>query len=517
MKSKTMLMALAAVFVFGLAAAGSAGAETVLRIGTISNDANQLDPHISVKSQDKILFPMLFNGLVRFKPGSADLGDMEPDLAESWTSSSDGLVWTFKLRKGVQFHGGYGTLTAEDVVYSLERAGDKNFSSAYKGYQDFDSVVAVDDYTVRITLKRPVPSLLGLVVNFHGGMIVSKKATEELGEKFKLNPIGTGPFAFAEYQPKRSVTLVANKAYFRGSPKIDKIIYRYLPDVSSRELAFTKGEIDLFYAPREQRWVERMAKNPKAKVDVIGLGELRTLHLNTSKKPLDDFRVRKAIAHAIKRDEMVAFIGPNVSREALSVVPNGYQGHSNNVPRYDYDPAKAKALLKEAGYPDGIKLRGIITKVITLRQPMEIVQEQLRRVNIELDLEVVEHSAFHKMIRDDASAVVLYGAARFPVADVYLTQFYHSDSIVGTPTAITNFSHCDVADNEITAARSETDPAKQNQLWEKAQQKILAESFSVPIFEQLIVWCRKPNLDYGYTLKDSISNGPVITEMTRFK
>ena len=517
MKSKSMLLALAAIFVFGVAMAGSAGAETVLRIGTISNDANQLDPHKSVKSQDKILFPMLFNGLVRFKPGSADLTDMEPDLAESWSTSPNGLVWTFKLRKGVQFHGGYGTLTAEDVVYSLGRAGDKKFSSAYKGYQDFESVVAVDDYTVRITLKRPVPSLLGLVVNYHGGMIVSKKATEELGDKFKLNPIGTGPFAFSDYKPKRSVTLMANKEYFRGAPKIDKIEYRYLPDVSSRELAFKKGEIDLFYAPREQRWVERMAKNPKAKVDVIGLGELRTLHLNTAKKPLDDIRIRKAIAHAINRDEMVAFIGPNVSREAFSVVPNGYQGHSSNVPRYEYNPAKAKALLKEAGYAKGLKLNAVITKVITLRQPMEIIQEQLRRVNVELDLEVVEHSAFHKMIRDDASAVVLYGAARFPVADVYLTQFYHSESIVGTPTAITNFSHSKIADAEITAARSETDAVKQDQLWEKAQQKILAESYSVPIFEQLIVWCRKPNLDYGYTLKDSISNGPVITEMTRFK
>ncbi len=517
MKTRSIFFVLFIASFLGWAAAGSASAETVLRIGTLSNDANQLDPHISTKSQDKILFPMLFNGLVRFKPGSASLDDMEPDLAEKWTASADGLAWTFYLRKGVQFHGEYGELTADDVIFSLNRAADKQYSSAYQGYQDFESVTALDKYTVRITLKNPVPALLGQVVNFHGGMIVSQKACQALGDRFKLHPIGTGPFAFAEYQPKRSVTLVANRNYFRGKPKIDKIVYRYLPDESSRELAFTSGEIDLFWAPREQRWVERMRKDAGAKVDVFGLGEMRTLHLNAAKKPLDDIRIRKAIAHAVNRDEMVAFIGPDVSIASWSVVPSGYKGYSDKVPSYAYDLVKAKALLKEAGYPNGLTLHAIITKVDSLRQPMEVLQEQLRRAGITLDLEVVEHSAFHKMIREDASDVVLYGAARFPVADVYLTEFYHSASIVGKPTAITNFSHCNVADEEITAARSATDAVKQLQLWEKAQYKIMAECYSVPIFEQMLVWCRKANLDYGYPLKDSISNGPIITELTHFR
>jgi peptide/nickel transport system substrate-binding protein len=121
------------------------------------------------------------------------------------------------------------------------------------------------------------------------------------------------------------------------------------------------------------------------------------------------------------------------------------------------------------------------------------------------------------MIRQDASSLVLYGAARFPIADSYLTQFYHSDSIVGTPTAVTNFSHCDVADAEITAARSEAGPAKQQALWKTAQQKILEQTFSVPVFEQLIVWARKANLDYGFDMKNSLSNGPIINEMTTLK
>ncbi len=152
---------------FGITA--TSYAETVLKIGTLGSDAISLDPHMSTKSQDKIIFPMIFNGLVRFKPGTADLKAIEPDLAESWTVSEDRLVWTFKLRKGVQFHKGYGELTADDVVFSLNKAAEKKTSSAYKEYGAVKSVVAVDPYTVKITLSQKVPFFLGTVVNYHGG------------------------------------------------------------------------------------------------------------------------------------------------------------------------------------------------------------------------------------------------------------------------------------------------------------------------------------------------------------
>ncbi len=519
MKRTAGLFLVTVLIVAGIcsAAFSTASAEVVLNVGTLSNDANILIPHISTKSQDRILFPWIFNGLVRFKPGSASPQDIEPDLAEKWTSSQDRLTWTFYLRKGVQFHNGFGELTSEDVVFSIKRAADKQLSSAYKVYQALESVKALDKYTVEIKLKQPVPYLLGLVTNDHGGMILCKKAAQKYGEDLKLNPVGTGPFAFFEYLPKRSVTLVANQDYYRGAPKIDKIVYRYLPDDSSRELAFTKGEIDLFYGTREQRWVERLRQGKNTKVDVFGLGELRTLHLNMTVKPLDDIRVRKAIAHAVNRDEIVAFLGKDVSVANYSIIPRNYLGHSEDVPRYEYSPEKAKALLKEAGYPNGFTLKVIITQVDPLRLPMEIIQEQLRKVDIALDLQVVEHSAFHKLIRQDASSMVLYGAARFPVADTYLGEFYHSSSIVGTPTAASNFSHTQVADEEIDAARREPDSARQSELWKKAQQKIISECCAIPLFELLQVWGRKGTVEYGYTLKNAISNGPVITEQTTIR
>ena len=189
-------------------------------------------------------------------------------------------------------------------------------------------------------------------------MIVSKKAIEKMGDKFMTNPIGTGPFMFEEYKSKQYVSCLSYKQYFRGAPKIDKIIYRYIPSTSSRELAFRSGEIDLFYGDRDQRWIERMRGYKDTVVDVFGPGEHRSLHLNMTIKPFDDARVRRAVAHAINRDEMVQFLGKDVAEPAWSIVPNGYLGQTTEgIPKYEYNPEKAKALLKEAGYPGGFSTR----------------------------------------------------------------------------------------------------------------------------------------------------------------
>ncbi len=510
-------LGIVSVFIMLFFVSSPAQAETVLKVGIGMTDAGQLDPHISSKTQDKCVFGWMFNGLVRLKPGSMDLNALEPDLAERWETSADGLVWTFHLRKGAKFHGDYGELTAEDVVYSLQRAKNPKTSGFSSDYTNFTSIEAVDSYTVRITLDKSVPSLLALVSNYHGGNIVSKKAAEAMGEDFKTHPIGTGPFAFVEYKAKQNVTLVAHKDYFRGTPKIDKIIYRYIPSAASRELAFTKGELDLTYGVRQKQWVDRMRKKEGIIVDVFQPGELRTLHMNMSKKPFDDIRVRKAVAHAISRDDVAAFLGKDVTQLNYTVVPNGYLGHSNNVVRYEYNPDKAKALLKEAGYPDGFKTTAIISKRPPLLAPMQIVQEQLRLVGITLELDVVEHATFHQQIRKDLSPLVLYGAARFPIADTYLTQFYHSRSIVATSTAVTNFSHNNVADAEIDAARSEADPQKRKELWQQAQQKIMDTCVAYPFLELLQVWVRKGNLDYGYDLQAALTLGPIINETTHFK
>jgi peptide/nickel transport system substrate-binding protein len=147
---------------------------------------------------------------------------------------------------------------------------------------------------------------------------------------------------------------------------------------------------------------------------------------------------------------------------------------------------------------------------------MQVIQQQLRRAGITLDIETTEHGAWHQRIRRSESPVVYYAAARFPIADVYLTQFYHSRSQVGTPTAVTNFTSCNVADAEIDAARIETNRERQLALWYEAQKKLVANVCAVPLFESLLAWARRDTLDWGYELKGSMSLGPLVTERTRF-
>lgn len=496
----------------------AAGPDTnILNVGIAAPDAGRLDPHLSATTIDKAVFGWMFNGLVRFKPGTASPETIEPDLAESWDTSSDGLEWTFKLREGVQCHHGYGELTSDDVVYSFARAADKERSSFSSDFAVFDKVEAPDKYTVKITLKNPVPSLLGLVTNYHGGNVVCKKAAEEMGADFQKRPIGTGPFMFGEYTPQQSLKLVANPDYFRGKPQLDGITYQYIPSDSARDLAFQAGELDMVYGKQDQTWAERTKAIDGVVVHVMEPAEMSVMYLNMASKPLDDIRVRRAIAMATNREQFMEFKGRDVTREANSPVPQGYLGYADmSALMPDYDVEGAKKLLAEAGYPDGITLKVIHTALPGMLGTMEVFQSQMAQAGIKLDLEVVEHATFHAQIRQDLSQIVHYSAARFPVADTYLTQFYHSKSIVGTPTGITNFSHCTVADSEIDAARIEQDQAKQKELWKTAQEKIMNEICSVPIYENLQIWATHNYVDLGYDLVGSLSLGPPVTEATHF-
>ena len=499
-----------------LAASGAQAQKKTLVIGMGSADAGKLDPHIASTTPDKGLLQYIFNGLVRMKPGQISPDTIEPDLAESWTSNPTGTEWTFHIRQGVQCHWGYGEFTAEDAAYSIRRAANKNTSSYSNDFSGVASADPVDKYTLKITLKNPVAGFLGYVANINGGNMVCKKAAEEMGDGFSKKPIGTGPFMFAEYQPQQYVRLIANKQYFRGAPMLDEIMYRYIPSDSSRDLAFQSGELDMIYGKQDQSWVDRTKQLQGVKVLAMEPGELSTLFLNVTVKPLDDIRVREAIAYAIDRKSIVAFKGAGTSREAVSVVPSGYLGADEHAPLFPYDPAKVKELLREAGYPNGLTVKTIHTTLTGMETFIEAIQAQLKKVGVDLDIQLVEHATYHAQIRKDMSPLVHYQAARFPVADVYLTQFYDSASIVGTQTAVTNFSHCDVADGDIRAARVETDPMKQKELWKTAQEKIIKAVCGVPVYEQLQLWAWKDNLDLGYDLKGALNLAPPIIEKTHF-
>lgn len=491
-------------------------AKTELTLGSSAADINTLDPHFASGTADRTLVAWIYGALVRFPPGTIDAEALEPDLAESWSASDDGLVWTFKLRQGVQWHRGYGEVNADDVVFSLLKSADPKRSAYSSDYAAFDAVEALDPYTVRIKLKHRVPSVLGLLSNYSGGFIISRRAYEDLGSEFARKPVGFGPFQFEAIEPGVAVTFVPHKAYFRGKPQLTRVKYRFLSSASARGLAFLAGEIDAAAGSADQNWLRHVKATPGAVIDIFEPSELNLLHVNTKMPPFDNILVRRALAHAVDPSRLPQYRGAEFSRPAKSVVPSDNLGYTSDVPRYEFDPDRARSLLREAGYPNGLAFNMIASQSPGYYAELQILQANLKESGITVTLQPAEHATWHQLIRKDVNPVVPYGASRFPIADVYLTQFFHSSSSVGTPSAVTNFSHCSVADEQIEAARVERDPQRRNELWKDAQRLIIAAVCAIPSSEGAQVWVRNEKVDWGFPLKASISLGPLVTERTRF-
>ena len=486
--------------------------EQILRYACESGDIGTIDPHFSKSSDELPLVHAVFNGLLRFQPGSLDFDKIEGDLAESWECSDDGLVWTFHLREGVNWHKGYGEFTAEDVKFSYERVVDPDVASRWSAdYANLERVEVVDAYTVEMHLTTPDPFFPLKVVGYHGGYIVSKKAVEELGDDFALNPIGTGPFILEEYKPKEKVVLVRNDEYFRGAPIIEKIDYLFMSDDSTRLLALQTGEIDTAGFPADSEWVEALG-SVDLWVDYKYPGNQFHLHFNMTVEPLDNLLVRQALAYGIDRNGFVEYRGETLAKLEASPVPSGYYGYTaEGLQSYDYNPDLAKALLAQAGYPDGFSLGKVVISPRGGYQPyMVIIQEQWRKIGVDMELTVVEHSAFHDLIRQNVNPVVIYNASRVPIADSYLTQFYHSASAVGKPTAVTNFSHYGEVipgvDEFIELARTEANPEVQKALYAAAQRIIMADLPAYPLFMGISIRARQPYVSFPYITDHKYEN-----------
>ena len=542
--SKVVRVSLLSILIAGLLA-GFAGAadlakEQVLNIAFDAGDLKSLDPQKAAATADRAIVDMMFNGLVRYPPGNQV--KLEPDIAESWTMSPDKKVWTFKLRKGVFFHpypgnsNGY-ELTSEDVLFSLKRAANKD-TSAYAGEYTGFSFEAVDPLTVKITIDKPIsdPLFLAKFSNYAGGFIVCKKAIETKGEDwFKTNPVGTGPFQFESYEPRQKVVMAANPKYFRGAPVLKKVTARFMPDVSSREFGLQTGELDIIEGLKEDKWIEKVSTFKDVKAPTFGPCETQMLYFNMSKPPFNDLRVRKAFSYALSRDIIANFMGkslavpiysPALAPPALGALTKDEALKAGVV--YDNNVEQAKKLLAEAGFPNGIKTEAIVSEMSSSYQkPMVAIQALVRKAGIDMQVKIVDHASFHSQIRENASPIVYYAAWR-PNVDVYLTQFFHSDSVVVKgKKPITNFSNYGLVDADgdgkidsvdplIEQARWELNAQKQEALWKEAQIQILKDAVAVPIIRLKYTFPQKSYVDLGHPLEWSWQTySPQITEKTK--
>ncbi|MFW5791693.1 MAG: ABC transporter substrate-binding protein [Desulfohalobiaceae bacterium] len=503
-KLKPLVFALFAVLLLFPAAvsAQELAKEQIIRIAVPVRDIQTLDPAYSTLTGEKTIVSEITNGLLRMPYGVLDLESIEGDLAESWTVSGDGLTWDFTLRQGVKWHKGYGEVTAEDVKFSLERVMDPATGSPWaKKYSNIDAISTDGAYGVSITLKDPDPFFSFALLGYQGGQIISRKAVMELGKDIAFNPVGSGPFMFESYKKGQSLVLRRNPDYFMGAPILETVEYVFIPDDSSRMLALQKGEIDLGRGVRRKEWAERaerfglvlMPPNPPQQLIVA---------FNMKRKPLDNLKVRQALAHAIDRDIYVDLFGPVLGGPQNSPVPPGYFGHLEEVPEellYRFDPVKARKLLAEAGYPNGFDLGDVVmSETESYLQPTQIMQEQLRQVGVNFTLKVVDHPTYHKLIREDVNPLVIYGGVRLPIASTILTQFYHSKSGVGKDTAVTNFSHYEGIDTHLDKAEKAMTLEEKKELFEQAQIQILKDLPAYPLALNRVSMTRQKWVDLGY-------------------
>src|SRR5262245_57012045 len=467
-------------------------------LNVAAKEPDSLDPHTSILGQSQAIVRFMYRGLTRFaiKDGKVTTAEVEPDLAESWTLSPDGSVWTFKLRKGVQFHKGFGELTAEDVKFSFERQMNRTPGTRFGvNLEVIKAIEIVDPHTVQIALKAFDPIFLLRMVGYQQGYIVSKKAVEKFGDQYKWNPVGTGPFSFDRHSPREKVVLKAFDKFAGGRPQIDEVQWFDVPEDATKLIGLEKGTFDLLYPEAVTADFADQVKKMGAVIDRRGPGSQERFYINMTKPPFDDIRVRRAFMHAIDRKAIKETLYPgDLGRVASSCLPDGYFGH---IPMSfpEYNPEKARKLLAEAGLPNGFTIKNyFISKSFFYPKVLTLTQEQLRKVGIILEIQMVEHATYHENIRKNLDPFVLYGGTRITDADPWLSLFFDSKEIPDPATGNkgTNFAHYRGIDDLLAAGRVERDVKKRAGIYHEAQKRIQKDLVCLPISDVPSQWARNP-------------------------
>jgi peptide/nickel transport system substrate-binding protein len=469
-------------------------------------DARSLDPHMTTSSSDIPVLPHVFDGLLNLDDSLTSGKPPKPGLAERWESSEDNKLWTFFLRRGVAWHGNHGEFSAEDAKYSIDRVRGTQLGSPFRqNYSLVEEVSTDGPHILRVRLREPNPDFPMLLVNYQTGYVVCKRAIEG-GVDPARQPIGTGPFTFTALRPRESMSLARNPNYWGGAPTLEEIVFHFMAEGATRELALRSGDVLGIDIEARQDIVERLRRRGTL-VDVSRSGSPYWLQINLTKKPFDDVRVRKALAHATNRDELIAFSGQDLTSPEFSAVPEGYSGYTGEVERYAYDVDRAKALLAEAGLPNGFTTESVVSNSVLYLPYMNIMREQWRKAGITVNFRVVDHPTFHRLIRQDASPLVIYAARRYPsTALSYLEQFYAGDASIGKPTAITNFARYgengDGIDELLARVRASGSATERNALLAEAQRRISRDVPVIPLFSKKTPIARSPKLDLGAPLGD---------------
>jgi len=486
---RTALLAALLALVLALPAGSQAaepksGGTLIYATGT---DANTLDPQFVTDVPTSRMVMAIHQTLVY-----PDLeGKMQPVLAESWTVSEDKLNWTFKLRKGVKFHDGT-PFNAEAVKYTFERINDPDLGSPRKSTAKvIKEVKVIDEHTVTLVTSEPFAPFLAQLSAYNLA-IISPAAAKEHGKKYGEHPAGTGPFKLDSWTPGEKMVFARNDDYWGPKTYLDKLEVRIVPEDSARVMALLSGDVDAI-ASVPPIMIEKLAKSKEVEV-YQGTG-FRTIYIGMNNKvpPFDNLKVRQALTHAIDPQAIVNGVLGGVGTLGGGFESPVIPGAHKNLKPYKYDPALAKKMLAEAGYPDGFKteLYTPTGRYLMDRQVTEAVQAQLKEVGVEAKIQTPDWGTLRSLLdKYDQIPMFLMGKGS-PTGDLDLTLTLTTYC----KGRMNHFSYCNPeVDKLIDLQRGVVDVAERYKVLDQIQEVFYQEAPAVVLYYEDQVFGHRANV-----------------------
>lgn len=495
-KLMVVLLCSSLLFTWGCSGGDKSDESNALRVSDIV-DPGTVDSQLNTEYYGVPL--NIYDRLVEAVTTSPGKSELVPGLAERWEVSKDGKVYTFYLRKGIKFHNGE-EFTADDVLYTFDRMLNPDTKALNTDFVDMiagakermegkadtvSGIKVMDTYTIEITLAEPfAPFVANLATP--AGSIYNRKATEAAQDQFGKEPemtIGTGPFMITEWVINDHITLEAFDDYFRGRSKLDKVIYKFIPDADTQRMLFETGELDVFDCDNARTQIPYFEESDKWKDQVVSGPRVGIYYycINQGIEPFDDVRVRKALQMAIDRKAILEKLYYGKGKLCNAIMPPGLAGHNPNVPEIPYDPVGAKELLKEAGYPEGfdMEISQITDRPSDLRVN-EAVQAMFKEIGINAKIVQMDSASWYATRKEGKLPMYMTSwSADYNDPDNFIYSFFAPDNSV-----VRSFNYKNEAvQQKLEEARTMTNQEERYKLYQELEQQIVLEDAAwIPLF-----------------------------------